>query len=293
MIISNIIGGLGNQMFQYAAIKALSLRRDWKMKLYTGEFEGYKRHCGFELCRLFQLDDETAAKADVRKLLGVFASPLSQKLMTKLHVQMPLGKCLVVEPHYGFWSGLNDAPDGSYFRGYWQSPRYFEDKQAEIRSLFTFAPPLDGENKRCEEKMLSEASVSLHIRRGDYMKGWRNRRRFAICDMDYYKRSIHYLRERFTELKFYAFTDDPEWVIANLSPLIPGLRLVRHNSGANSFRDMQLMSCARHNVIANSSFSWWAAWLNIRAGKSVIAPFRWFADERSSKDLVPGNWIRL
>ncbi len=293
MIIANIIGGLGNQMFQYAAIKALSLRRGWPLKLCAGEFENYKLHGGFELLRLFELDEDIAAESEVRKLLGIYANPLAQKVLCKLHIHVPAGGCLVVEPYYRFWPGLNDAHDGSYFRGYWQSPHYFEDKEAEIRKLFKFSPKLDDENARYVDRMRSEQSVSVHIRRGDYLKGWRNRRRFTLCSMDYYTRSIHYLRERHPNLRFYAFTDDPKWVVTNISPLIRDLRLVGHNSGKSSFRDMQLMSCARHNVIANSSFSWWGAWLNTRAGRTVIAPSSWFANGQSSKDLVPAAWVRL
>ncbi len=293
MIIANIIGGLGNQMFQYAAIKALSLRRGWQLKLCTSEFENYKLHDGFELSRLFPMDEEIAAKAEVRERLGIYASPLTQKLVGKLHIQVPACRCLVIEPHYEFWPELNDASDGSYFRGYWQSPRYFQDKEAEIREIFKFGLPLDDENRRYLDRMQAEQSVSLHVRRGDYVKKWQNRRRFSTCSIDYYARSIHYLRERHAGLTFYVLTDDPEWVFANLSPLIRDLRLIRHNSGASSFRDMQLMSCARHNVIANSSFSWWGAWLNARPGRTVIAPSRWFSNGQSSKDLVPPDWVRL
>jgi len=291
MLIVNIIGGLGNQMFQYASIKALSLRRGLRMKIYAGEFEGYSLHAGFELLRLFELEDDMATPAKVRAWLGCCSSSFLQKVLAKLHVRACGG--LVLEPHHEFWPGLESIRDDSFLRGYWQSPRYFEDQAVQIRKAFAFVPPLDYASQQIAEQMQTGESVSLHIRRGDYLKGWRNRRKFVACPIAYYKQAIEYLRQRFSGLVYYVFTDDLEWAEKNLHSLTPGIRLVTHNRGENSYRDMQLMSCAKHNIIANSTFSWWGAWLNDNAGKIVVAPKQWFANGRSTKDLIPGNWVKL
>lgn len=273
MKIVKIIGGLGNQMFQYAFY--LSLKKKYPeevIKIDTTMFDTYGLHNGFELKSIFDVDAEYASRQDIRRLSFFVGFYKIQRVLRKM---LPTRKTECIEKNDFDFMPVVWSNNDRYYEGYWQNQKYFVDAQAEVRAAFTFKKELSKRNLELIEKIQSaETSVSLHIRRGDYL----NHKLFGgICDIDYYKKAIEYVLENCDTPQFYLFSNDMEWCRINILPLVKGkpLTFVDWNSGLESYIDMQLMSCCRINIIANSSFSWWAAWLNDSFGKMVIAPKLW------------------
>lgn len=292
MVISNIIGGLGNQMFQYAAGRALSLRLGVALKLDTSGFLGYKLHQGFELKRLLNCDAEIASEHDLKNVLGWQHSQLAKRFLRKPPLKIFRKKNLVVEPSFNYWDGLRQLNDCVYLDGYWQSERYFNDYAEIVRNDFSFNLPFSDQNLVLAHKISSVNSVSLHVRRGDYVTNAKNAF-IGSCPLNYYEKAISFIKSSIQTPLFFVFSDDINWVKSNLK-LDASAVLVNHNDGSESYNDMRLMSMCKHQIIANSSFSWWGAWLNENQNKIVIAPKKWFAtDKFDSSDLLPPSWIRL
>lgn len=292
MIICNIIGGLGNQMFQYAAARALALRRGAELVLDVSDFDGYGLHQGFELARIFSLDVAIADRQSIRRVLGWQSGKTVRRFLRKAPFSMLRSSRLVIEPGFTYWSGLADISLPVYLLGYWQSEKYFSDVADEIRQDFTFRAEQEGRNAELASQMVSENAISLHVRRGDYVSNKKTLATHGICSLEYYQRAVALLAERVENPVFYVFSDDMAWVRDNLQIDFP-VHYVDHNRGSQSYNDMRLMSLCKHHIIANSSFSWWGAWLNQSASKIVIAPKNWFANGTDTSDLIPADWIRI
>ena len=292
MIISQILGGLGNQMFQYAAGRALSLAVEQTFLLDLRGFTNYALHNGFELDRVFAAPVKVATADDVRNMLGWRSPALVRKVLKRIQSPFLHGPRLAIEPHFNYWSGLRTGGTKRYLMGYWQSEMYFKDYSETLRSDFNFTIPLDETNRNIAQRIQHSNAVSLHVRRGDYITHTPNAKILSTCSLDYYNQAIDYISKRVDSPHFFLFSDDMEWVKASLD--IPFEKTyIEHNRGADSYRDMQLMHMCRHHVIANSSFSWWGAWLNPYPDKLVVAPKTWFSDGKVDDDLIPRGWIRL
>jgi hypothetical protein len=295
MIIVNLIGGLGNQMFQYACARALSIELGMPLKVTTDMFAVYKSHNGPELERVFSLKLDVARPAELRQMIG--ALRVSQIVRRALAVKLfaPLRATrFIAEPNYRYWDGLLErARAGGYLQGYWQSERYFLKHAAAIRRDFTFRQSLSGPNARLAGAICDCVAVSIHIRRGDYTSNAKTLAMHGTCAPEYYFQAIENMRRRAPDARFFVFSDDTQWVNEVLLPRYPGLVPVNHNRAENSYNDMRLMSLCRHHIIANSSFGWWGAWLNPNPDKIVIAPRNWFANGMDSADLVPDTYIRI
>jgi len=288
MVISQILGGLGNQMFQYAAARALSLSRTHPLLLDLAAFEGYRLHNGFELDRVFMIDSVVAKTADLLPVLGWRTLPLVRKVL-KRRLFMPFrGANLAIEPAPNYWPRLLTMESPLYMMGYWQSERYFLDQHKSIRGDFRFRQALAGRNLAIAAEMAAKPSVSVHLRRGDYLSD----QIMDVCSLDYYRAAAKHIEERIGLPGYYVFSDDIDWVRSHVD-FLPGATYVGHNKGLDSYQDMQLMNCCKHHIIANSSFSWWGAWLNPSPDKIVIAPRTWFRDGRDDSDHIPLKWIRL
>jgi hypothetical protein len=293
MIIVNVIGGLGNQMFQYAAGRALALARGLPLCLDVSGFDGYGLHQGFELQRVFRCEAPLASAAEVRAVLGWRAAPALKRVLARPGLAALRGKAFVVEPYFHYWPDIRDVPATSYLQGYWQSERYFADTTTELRSDFVFRHPLSAANAAWAERIGRCTAVSLHIRRGDYVSDARTHAAHGVCSPDYYRAAARYIAGCVDAPEFFVFSDDIAWARNNLDLGHP-CHYLDHNRGSESYNDMRLMSLCRHHVIANSSFSWWGAWLNARDDKVVVAPSRWFASrERRVDDLFPQGWVTL
>jgi hypothetical protein len=279
-------------MFQYATGRALSLTLGCPLLLDLRGFERYVLHNGFEINRVFYAPVQAATEADVSQVLGWRASELIRKLFKKVHSPLLHGSGLIIEPHFNYWPKLRDIDRPSYLMGYWQSEKYFEDFEQIIRTDFSFKEELNGENLETCGRMQDCNSVSLHVRRGDYVTNALTSKVLTVCPIDYYRNAIMYIAERVASPRFFVFSDDMNWVRDNLKIPFPA-EYIDRNRGTRSYIDMQLMSLCGHQIIANSSFSWWGAWLNQRPGKVIVAPRNWFCNGINDCDLTPKHWTRI
>lgn len=293
LIIAHVIGGLGNQMFQFAAGRALALEHSRALCLDVSGFEGYGLHQGFELQRVFGCEAPLASPDEVRTVLGWRGEVAIRRIVSKPLFSFMRGKSFVVEPHFHYWADIRTVPASVYLQGYWQSEKYFADATDMLRADFTFRQPVSKDNATWMDKIASCSAVSMHVRRGDYVSDARTYAAHGVCSLDYYRAAVSYVTERVEKPEFFVFSDDISWARENLKIDYP-CHYLDHNRGEESYNDMRLMSLCRHHIIANSSFSWWGAWLNPRADKIVVAPKRWFASgTRRLDDLFPEDWVTL
>lgn len=292
MIISRLLGGLGNQMFQYAAARALAAAKGESLLLDVNGFDEYTLHQGFELQRVFMIDSGTASGGQIRRLIGWRANSLARKILKRKLFSALRGGNLVVEPHFNHWHGLSQTKQQTYMMGYWQSELYFRDFAPLIRQNFTLRQPLRGQNAQLAGAMVNCESVSVHVRRGDYVSDKKTQKILNPCSLEYYRNAYAHIRSVTQNPVCYVFSDDVDWVRGNLTFLNHPV-FVQHNRGADSYLDMMLMSACKHHIIANSTFSWWGAWLNPSTEKIVVAPAGWFCDGTNDSDLVPPQWLRL
>ena len=292
MILSKIIGGMGNQMFQYAAGRALSLQLGQPLRLDISCFVGYGLHHGFELHRVFNCQSEIADESDLRRILGWQYSSGIRKLVARQRLAMFRNNGFIVEPYFHYWPDIKNVPQDCYLDGYWQSERYFKDVASVIRADFTFKTSLANRNAEIAEHIGQLNSVSLHIRRGDYATDPNTNATHGLCSLDYYRKAVQFVADRIRHPHFFVFSDDIAWVKDNLKIDLP-CRYIDHNYDSESYNDMWLMSLCQHHIIANSSFSWWGAWLNPSPEKIVVAPKKWFANENNVNDLIPQEWVTL
>lgn len=289
MKIVKILGGLGNQMFQYALFLSLKERFPHEQVMIdTSCFRNYPLHNGFEVDRIFA---QKAPVASWRNILKV-AYPYPNYRFWKIGKYiLPKRKTMCVErKNFSFDAAVLTRKGDCYYDGYWQHEEYFCDMKETIWEAFSFPEPVDWRNKEIGALLQASDSVSLHVRRGDYVNHPLFR---GICDLDYYKRAIHYMEERVNPQLYCVFSNDMAWCESHLRALLPGKEVVYvdWNKGAESYVDMRLMSLCRHNIIANSSFSWWGAWLNRNPQKVVVAPERWM--NSPIEDPVSDKWIKL
>jgi hypothetical protein len=193
----------------------------------------------------------------------------------------------------GFQPEVLDAPDGTYLLGgYWQDERYFEDHADQIRTDFRFVTAPSANSARYAEEIAATNAVSVHVRRGDYLAS-AHVNTHGVLGVDYYQAAIDQILVTHRAPHFFVFSDDIEWCRTELRIDAPHTFVVG-NEGDQSFEDMRLMAQCSSHIIANSSFSWWGAWLGQRTGSCVIAPRTWFADEAlNSTYVLPPSWLRL
>ncbi len=292
MVIIRAAGGLGNQMFQYAAGRALALTRNAALQLDISACGSDGARRDFELQRVFSLDLSIAGSADIRVVLGWQSSQTARRIFSRRGFAALRKKELIAEPHFNYWPGLADAPEDCYLVGYWQSEQYFKQHEQTIRSDFRFRHSLTAPNEALANAMQQVGAVSLHVRRGDYANDPKTNSVHGLCSLAYYQAAITFVAERVESPHFFVFSDDLPWAMENLRLPFP-CEYVAGNRGTSSFADMHLMSLCKHHIIANSSFSWWGAWLNPDPHKIVIAPQKWFASGVSVDDLIPDGWVKL
>lgn len=288
MIVVKINGGLGNQLFQYAAGRALAERHGSELVLDLGWFDN--RPIGntpwkYELHRY-------PIKARVTTPVEQFLCRFYQGRIVRRIPFLPRRWRHFREKHFQYEPSFEMLPDQVYLDGYWQSSLYFEAIGNLIRQeLQPLALP--GEvNADLMRAMANSNSVALHIRRGDYLSNSTAVNYHGVCSLDYYRAAIDFMVDKLESPTFYIFSDDLEWAKANLNIQYPAY-FVDNNSGENAFQDLRLISSCKNQIIANSSFSWWGAWLNPNPNKIVIAPKKWFLVNKDTSTLYPDGWIKL
>jgi len=286
ILIVKFNGGLGNQMFQWAFARSLEAKTGIETLFDMSFFE--KKYA-----RPYELDIFEVPDKSVKNILTKMHLAVMWKLRKKLHGKNFFGLNFYCEPHFQYDENLFKVAPNTYIEGFFQSEKYFEEVKEEIRSDFQFKNQPDEENQKVIEKIKSTNSISLHIRRGDYVQKKRYQNIYATCSLDYYKRGVEHIAKSVKNPTLFIFSDDIEWVKENLNLPYESV-YVSHNTGAKSYEDLRLMSLCKHNVIANSSFSWWGAWLNENPSKIIIAPQKWFNDDNIVQtDVIPECWVRL
>lgn len=284
MVISYIDGGLGNQMFQYAAGLALARRLNTEYILDLRNFLT-------DPLRTFDLPN-----------FKVSVNEAPQEILTRCHprrrhnlvdkILHPISHIeLYREPHFHYDPKFWRRRTPTYLQGYFQSERYFAMIADEVRAHFQMLAPMNAESLRLSQLMKQSQSVSLHIRRSDYVSNPTANAYHGLAPLEYYQKALMVLEQERGPLNIFVFSDDAAWSQANLKTKHP-VTFVTHNT--KNFEDLHLMSHCHDHIIANSSFSWWGAWLNPNPQKKVVAPLKWFANsENDTKDLTPPDWLRL
>ncbi len=286
----NIYGGLGNQMFQYALTCVLN-SKGIPSRISFRDFFFYKHHNGFDLSRAFNLELDTKNKLKLNVLnLGSFFWSVSivQKLLYSLFQMYSLlfENIMKEKKEFSFDEEIFEISN-SRLIGTWQSVKYLEGYEEFLRNKFKFKPPLDFENISLSKEIEKGNSVAVHIRRGDYTKSeWKNSH-LVIDGPEYYLNAIDELSSKLINPIFYFFSDDIDWAKTNFKG--SNFKFVEHNSNDKSYLDMYLMSLCSNFIIANSTFSWWAAWLSENPEKIVIAPNPWIKGLRTP-EIYPDNW---
>lgn len=294
MIIVKLSGGLGNQLFQYAFGRYLSLKHNTELKLdvqldinvsnFTPRMLGLSK---------YKIDLNLATTEEIKKH-KIFNEGYLSRFERKMIQLFPfINKNIVLEKSFII---LNKELllDDCYYEGYWQSEYYFESIKDVIKQDFQLNFDLDEANKVIADEIYKSTSISLHIRRGDYISVNSNSKIYSECSLEYYQDAINFFKLKFENSVFYIFSDDIDWAKENFKGDI--FKIIDLNQD-NPHADMFLMSICNHNIIANSSFSWWGAWLNGNADKIVISPKDWYRDSTvnilATSSLIPLNWIVL
>lgn len=285
MRIVRIKSGLGNQMFQYAFYRKL-LSNNNNVKLDISTINKNKDHNGYELNKIFNVVEFVATDEEIIKY-----SDDKNDLLSRLRKKIfGIKKTHYIPKKFSFEKEYLQI-DNVLLDGYWQSEKYFKDISSIIRNDFIFKNKLDEKNKNMIDKITNTNSVSIHIRRGDYLSPQYIKKFGQSCPISYYKKAIDYIKKTNNKCKFFVFSDDIEWTRKTL--LGDEFTFIDWNTKQKSYIDMQLMSNCKHNIIANSSFSWWAAWLNNNSQKIVVAPKIWFRDNQDYRDVLPEDWIKF
>lgn len=273
MIIVKITGGLGNQMFQYAVGRNLAYINDTELKLDIKTYDVYKN-------RMFNLDN-LSIKASIASEEEINRLRMKDDLLSKIFLKV----CNVVnfqgnhtyvkEKQDYFDPSILEISGDAYLEGFWQTEKYFVGISDILRTEFTAKKPLKGVNKEISKSIRETNSISVHLRRGDYVSNPIINTKFGTCSIEYYQKAISKIIKITNDPHFFVFSDDMEWTKENLKLNHP-VTYVEHNSSEHPYEDLRLMSLCKHNIIANSSFSWWGAWLNDNRQKVVIAPRKWF-----------------
>lgn len=289
MKIVKILGGLGNQMFQYAlacSIKAHQPKEEVALDLHC--FKGYSLHNGYELNKIFQPKFKTAGLKETAKIAYPYCSYNTWRIGSRI---FPIRKSMIKENcKRPVDSSILYLHDSIYYDGYWQSEEYFKDIKSIILKEFSF-PPFDERNEACAKEIISSNSLSIHIRRGDFL----NHPLYKdICTLQYYEEAIRRVCSMTPIDHVVVFSNDIDWCQKNLSSLLnfKSTTFIDWNVGAQSYNDIHLMSLCKHNIIANSSFSWWGAWLNKNPNKIVASPRIWDHSGSASNPICK-DWIRI
>jgi len=292
MIVVRLMGGMGNQLFQYAAGRSLAAHHGTDLAFDLSWFrkQGLR---GYELSH-FNTSARVASPRDLKRFLK--RNRLLNWFFKQIQFLRPQ-ECrsyFVEKSYYHVDPAFFRTPKDVYLDGYWQNANYFRGLEAALRREFSLRNPPSGENERILREIQNTNSVSIHIRRGDFAVISHTRSYHGVCPVEYYQKAIELIIERVPNPRFLVFSDDPRWAKENLPLSSAEVRFVTHNPPDQAHEDLRLMVACRHHVIANSSFSWWGAWLGENAEQVAIAPRRWInAPHIDSSGLFPERWLVL
>lgn len=281
MIIVKITGGLGNQLFQYALGRAVANHHQVSFKLDISAYETYKLHNGYRLNQ-FNIKADIANYVDIINLKGpnnfIYRACKKAGLVKK--------KTYYAEKQRTIYDPAVFKEGARYLDGYWQNEKYFIEIREALLHEFMPNQPLSVQAQVHQFKIQHSTAVSIHVRRGDYL----THPEIGVLDVEYYKKSVEYIRSRVVSPLFFVFSNDLDWCKEHFI-FIENLNYI--DDTTTEIDDLILMSQCQHNIIANSSFSWWSAWLNSNASKIVIAPKRWMINNPNNYKWTPNSWIEI
>jgi hypothetical protein len=295
MIITKLTGGIGNQMFQYACAKNISLKKHSSLAVDITSYS-WDTLRKYDLDNFFAINCKIASTIDVENTKMKHRYSFFERIKRKLY-----GKpfpyylhCNVKEQSNRYDSNIWKVNKNIILEGFWQSEKYFIDIKEQLLQDFTFKNSPNEYYNQIINQIQDVQTVSVHIRRGDYVHNSTTLAFHGICSLEYYNNAISYITHIVGNPSFIFISDDIEWCkqyFKNISNSI----FIENNKGAD-YEDLRLMTLCKHNIIANSSFSWWGAWLNVNPNKIVIAPKQWFANQEmqaQTQDLIPESWIQM
>jgi len=297
MIIVKLIGGLGNQMFQYAVGRRISLHYGFKLKLDLSSFEDGSKNItetprDYAL-KYFNIKAGIASKLEIDKFKQNSIDIEDLKKNDLTFVLNFFKKKYIKENEFNFNSLILSIKNNVYIDGYWQSEDYFKDISNKIKKEISLKKEYLFDDKNILDKISGSNSISIHIRRGDYVGNSETNKFHGTCPLSYYKNGIDYIVNNTKEKPhLFIFSDDAEWVKNNLKGDFQITYVADYK--LKDYEELIVMSKCKHNIIANSSFSWWGAWLNENKNKIVVAPSRWFAIEGlDTPERIPGSWHKI
>lgn len=287
-------GGLGNQLFQYAMGRGLSIRQNCELNLDPTVYVDNK-------LRPFALDVYNIKANVFTKQLGHYIKGIETQKNMPLRMMRKIGRKvlpwafpkMVYEQARIFEPELMNLKPSAYVRGYWQTEKYFTDIRPQLLEELTVKQPLSGANLEVARQIQAGPSLSLHVRRGDYVTSELGKTLLGTCSLAYYKDALALVTSRCPNLTVFIFSDDSQWTRENICPDIKSV-YVDHNDGEHGHEDIRLMSLCNHNIIANSTFSWWGAWLNRHEDKIVCCPAQWYLDNSlPNPDIYAQGWHQV
>lgn len=283
MIIVKLSGGLGNQLFQYALGRQLAVLNQTELKLDVSQLGnslfGTPRSYALDA---FSINASLATNREISELVGASFSMLGRFGAISPFYQR--------EPHFHFSPLILRLRGDLYFDGYWQSERYFKPIASLVKQELKLQNTVLSRFQMWQNLIQTSESVSVHVRRGDYTLLSMANRFLRPCGLDYYQKAASILLPQLQQPTFFVFSDDPVWAKTHLHFPVP----THYVTGNSAAEDLALISQCQHHIIANSTFSWWGAWLAAFPHKKIIAPQQWFATERfNTKDLLPDDWGRV
>ena len=289
MIIAKIHGGLGNQLFQYAFGRNLAVKNNCELKLDLSFFDNQSLR-KYALTH-FSIVENIASAGECHELMQKRFSVADRftRRFFKSRASVAEEKKLVFDPQF------LKTGDNTYLNGYWQSEKYFSGISKQIKQELEIKTAPSAANSHMRTAIESGNAVSLHIRRGDFELDATVNKVHGTCSPDYYSQAAGLMAKTLADPVFYVFSDDMPWAREHLQ-LTYTTRFVDINNEDAAFEDLRLMHCCRHHILANSTFSWWGAWLNPKTDKIVIAPKTWFNDpglNLQSASIIPETWIRI
>jgi len=291
MLIVNLAGGLGNQMFQYAMGFSLAKRTGIPV-LYSSTFSQYS-YSPTTIESVFNLDIEWCGLNDIQSCIGLLrSSAFARRLLGKASriTKRQFGSKFKAEIFEGYEEiTIPDFTTNYYLHGYWQSELYFDTDFSELKDKFTFR------EKRFVHEISPDISendtkIGIHLRRGDYITNTRASKKLGTPANQYYVDAIMRLRGKFMKSKIIVFSDDIDWAKDFLFPLFDEIYF-SDLPGSTASSDMQMLSQCDHFVLSNSTFGWWSAYLATNPDKIVITPENWFIDGSYDRDIVPTSWL--
>lgn len=285
MIVFAAYGGLGNQLFQYATGRSLAMLRGTELVVDPTWFENVPSDVTFRQYELGRYDIAARLPTAVeRRAIPLMRGRFTRRLpfLHRWHLVRETSS-----RHYD--EAVLQAPNNSYLDGYWQSARYFDGIRKTLLQELQPRAPMAPADQAVAARMAEGEAVSVHVRRSDYVTHSRASQTHGTCSIEYYQDAFAALRQQVKNPQLFIFSDDPDWTRENLRLDAP-TEYVTHNGGDTAFQDIRLMSLCRHHIIANSSFSWWGAWLATNPEQKVYAPRKWYAQMESPTHVIPAAW---